>query len=410
MKIAIYSHSMLPTIDGVSRRFTQIINELVKQGHEVILFTLENKPEQIPGSVKYYTLLHMSIPNYPGKKLGKPSIVNMLYIASALHREQPDLIHCVSDALSSTFGLLGRAFMIPVVASIHTDIQTLGEKTKVPRFGRLCASLKEQSDGRLMDGCATTSPSFSEQLLSQGVVCDHALKTAVDVTMFHPSRATDSVREKLTFGNSDKLLAVFAGRLAPEKRLELCLALLDKLPDLYLAFIGDGPVGEKIAKFHGPEHRVYCVPGFASHAELAAVYASADVHLSFSTFETLGNTVLEAHAAGCPVVVPRAQGFRDTVRHGEDGFLFDAGPGVPEEAQVAEAAAFLERLARDPALGRALGEAGRRKVQGHTRELVVKDILQWYGTCTERQRRKSRSSMVFVFLQLVFMTISSIFF
>lgn len=229
--------------------------------------------------------------------------------------------------------------------------------------------------------------------------------------MFHPSRATDSVREKLTFGNSDKLLAVFAGRLAPEKRLELCLALLDKLPDLYLAFIGDGPVGEKIAKFHGPEHRVYCVPGFASHAELAAVYASADAHLSFSTFETLGNTVLEAHAAGCPVVVPRAQGFRDTVRHGEDGFLFDAGPGVPEEAQVAEAAAFLERLARDPALGRALGEAGRRKVQGHTRELVVKDVLGWYQRSIDRRKEKTgRALFLWHYLSLVYWVITSIFF
>ena len=55
------------------------------------------------------------------------------------------------------------------------------------------------------------------------------------------------------------------------------------------------------------------------------VYASSDVHVSASQFETLGNTVLEAFACGIPVVVPRTQGFSDTVKHEEDGFLFIPG-------------------------------------------------------------------------------------
>jgi phosphatidylinositol alpha 1,6-mannosyltransferase len=46
------------------------------------------------------------------------------------------------------------------------------------------------------------------------------------------------------------------------------------------------------------------------------------VHVSASEFETLGNTVLEAFACGIPVVVPRTQGFSDTVSHQENGFLF----------------------------------------------------------------------------------------
>lgn len=55
------------------------------------------------------------------------------------------------------------------------------------------------------------------------------------------------------------------------------------------------------------------------------VYASSDIHVSASQFETLGNTVLEAFASGIPVVVPRTQGFCDTVHHEDDGFLFNAG-------------------------------------------------------------------------------------
>ena len=60
------------------------------------------------------------------------------------------------------------------------------------------------------------------------------------------------------------------------------------------------------------------------------MYASSDLHVTASEFETLGNTVLEAHSCARPVVVPRTQGFNDTVRHGIDGFLFH--PGDSEDA------------------------------------------------------------------------------
>lgn len=55
------------------------------------------------------------------------------------------------------------------------------------------------------------------------------------------------------------------------------------------------------------------------------IYSSSDIHISASEFETLGNTVLEAFACGIPVVVPRTQGFSDTVKHEVDGFLFAPG-------------------------------------------------------------------------------------
>ena len=66
----------------------------------------------------------------------------------------------------------------------------------------------------------------------------------------------------------------------------------------YLALIGDGPMGSKLAALHGAASRLYCVPGFLQHDALPAVYASADAHATCSMFETLGNTVLEAHALG----------------------------------------------------------------------------------------------------------------
>jgi len=409
MKIALYSHSILPAVDGVARRFAQIIDEFVAQGHEVILFTLEEKPQQLPPTVKHYTLKSCCIPNYSGKLLGVPTLVNLYYICSALHVERPDVIHCVGDALSSSFGLLGKSMGIPVVTSIHTDIQTLGKKCKVPRFGRNMSNFKEQVDSRILDGCATTSLSFSNQLLKQGIRCDHVIKTSVDVTIFHPDKRDQSIRSKYTFGNSDKFLAVFVGRLAAEKRLEICLKLVETLEDLYVAFIGDGPLAPKLAQYHGAENRVYCEPGFLTHEEIAQIYASADIHLSASLFETLGNTVLEAHACGTAVVVPKTQGFLDTVSHGEDGYLYDSSNSNDETAFL-DASQFIQKLMDDREHCRAMGSKGREKVLMNTKDVVVKDLISWYKRSTMRFKGRSQLATSLQCVQLVFLVILSIFF
>ncbi|CAM9121167.1 unnamed protein product [Ectocarpus sp. 13 AM-2016] len=161
---------------------------------------------------------------------------------------------------------------------------------------------------------------------------------------------------------------------------------------VYLALIGDGAMGPVLSERHGcwsnsgkrrTKGGVFCRIGFLGHEDLAPVYASADVHVSCSQFETLGNTVLEAHASGTPVVVPRAQGFIDTVNHEEDGFLFDGH-------RLAEGAAFLARLRDDRDLCASMGERGRQKVQMQSPEMVSKHVLEWY----QRTRASAKGQKV----------------
>ena len=138
----------------------------------------------------------------------------------------------------------------------------------------------------------------------------------------------------MMFGDKDGFLCVYVGRISNEKRLDIVIDAMRRLQGAsraYLAIVGDGPSAPVYARMHGAENRVYCQPRFLTHAELAEVYASSDVHVSASEFETLGNTVLEAFACGVPVVVPRTQGFRDTVHHEVDGFLFN--PADREDAR-----------------------------------------------------------------------------
>ena len=129
----------------------------------------------------------------------------------------------------------------------------------------------------------------------------------------------------MMFDDRDGFLCVYVGRISNEKRLDVIIDALSCLTGdrkAYLAIVGDGPSAPVYAKLHGKENRIYCKPQFLSHKDLAEVYASSDIHVSASQFETLGNTVLEAFASSIPVVVPRTQGFNDTVTHEVDGFLF----------------------------------------------------------------------------------------
>lgn len=227
------------------------------------------------------------------------------------------------DALSNTFALVGLLLGVPVVGSFHTDLQDLIASFGANPLESLLVWLKERADAIMLDSCGTTSPSFARKLLAQGISTQFVLRTAVNCTLFSPDKRSEDLRREMTFGAPDALLCVFVGRLSNEKRIEVLVEALKEVPSAYLALVGDGPCAQTYARLHGASNRVYCRPGFRSHAELAAVYASADLHLSASEFETLGNTVLESHACGVPVVVPRTQGFLDTVSDGVDGLFFE---------------------------------------------------------------------------------------
>jgi phosphatidylinositol alpha 1,6-mannosyltransferase len=292
----------------------------------VLLFTLEDEPEDLPvGLAGVVTLMHMFVPAYPDKKIGRPHVSNLLRIMSAVGAFRPDVIHVTNDALSNTFALVGLLRGVPVVGSFHTDLQDLLASHKAHLIQALLTWLKERVDFLLLDSCGTTSVSFLGKLALQGIQCEYVIKTAVNKDVFNPKRRSEALRREMTFGGEDAFLCVYVGRLSKEKRLDVVVAALRDLPRAYLAIVGDGPSAAAYAALHGAHNRVYCRPGFKTHEELAQVYASSDLHVSASEFETLGNTVLEAHSCGVPVVVPKTQGFMDTVTDGTDGFFFVPG-------------------------------------------------------------------------------------
>jgi glycosyltransferase involved in cell wall biosynthesis len=130
--------------------------------------------------------------------------------------------------------------------------------------------------------------------------------------------------------------------------------VLEAMPQASLALVGDGPHRQQLERVF--EGTASTFVGYLAGEELAAAYASADAFLFPSSTETLGLVLLEAMAAGCPVVGANRGGIPDIVTDGVNGCLYD-----PDQPQSLEAA--VRRLLGNANQRRDLREAARLEAE-----------------------------------------------
>ncbi|PWC40319.1 glycosyltransferase family 4 protein [Azospirillum sp. TSO35-2] len=164
---------------------------------------------------------------------------------------------------------------------------------------------------------------------------------------------------------ADGLSLLFVGRVVRQKGLDVLFEALASLPPAGLAgvtlrIVGDGPARPELeaqAQRLGLSERVRFL-GWLGRDDLPATYRAADAFVFPSRDEGMPNVVLEAMAAGLPVVATRIAGNRDLVVDGETGLMLDTD-------DVPALAATIARLAGDAPLRRRLGAGGRRRVVDH---------------------------------------------
>lgn len=173
-----------------------------------------------------------------------------------------------------------------------------------------------------------------------------------------------------------QLLSV--GRLSPEKNPLLLADILAQLvglePRWRLRVVGDGPLSSRLAARAarlGVAERLELAGYVPSGPALWAEYGSSHAFLHVSVTEGLPQVLLEAHAAGIPVVATDVGGVREALGDGSSGIL------VPPR-DVRAAAAAVRRLQNEPELRRELVTAGARAVQEHTLEKQCARILEFF--------------------------------
>ncbi|WP_216907129.1 glycosyltransferase family 1 protein [Synechococcus sp. CCY 0621] len=375
MKIAFFTETFLPKVDGIVTRLTKTVQQLVAAGDEVLIFCPEGAPDTYMGA-RVVGVPALPLPLYPELKLALPRPA----VSEALDRFGPDLVHVVNPAVLGLGGIwLARSRGLPLVASYHTHLpkylEHYGMGMLEPLLWELLKAAHNQAQLNLC-----TSTAMVEELASRGIQHTALWQRGVDTDLFRPELASAAMRQRLHGGHDDTgHLLLYIGRLSAEKQIDRIRPVLEAMPQTRLALVGDGPHRQQLERHF--EGTATTFVGYLAGEELASAYASGDAFLFPSSTETLGLVLLEAMAAGCPVVGANRGGIPDIVSDGVNGCLYD--PDQPASLPTA-----VERLLGDPAARRQLRLAAREEaerwgwpsataqLQGYYRQVLNRGRLQ----------------------------------
>jgi glycosyltransferase involved in cell wall biosynthesis len=274
--------------------------------------------------------------------------VGLLELVRLLRRERPDILH----ASSSKAGVLGR--LAALLAGVPIRIFTVHGWAFSAHSGA-ASKLYHWAD-RLMRPLTTVTICVSEHGRARGV--DAGTCTAEKTTVI--TNAVDTQAAPAARSARDRPILVAVGRLkAPKDFLTLIRAVARLRPGSVDALIaGEGPDRAGLeAEIHGLGigERVQLL---GERRDVPELLAGADMFVLSSASEGMPVSVLEAMAAGLPVVGSSVGGVPELVVDGETGLLVEPG-------NVGELAAAIDRLLADPGLRGKLGEAGRERVRLH---------------------------------------------
>jgi glycosyltransferase involved in cell wall biosynthesis len=348
MKIAYFSESLLPHVDGVSRTLAQLFEFLESRGVDFRVFSPFVPPPEISWASKVRRVPYVRVPVYRDYRMSVPIGHR---ISERLDEYGPDLLHVVSPTpVAVRAQKYGQRRGIPVVSSFHTHFVSYFRYYGVKSLERGGWAFMRWFYNRC-DRVYAPTWSIVRELESHGIRNVELWSRGIDASAFSPDHRDPALRERVGAGDGVPLL-LLVSRLVKEKDLadlvEVERILRERGAPFRLALVGDGPMRAEL-ETSLPD------ASFAGHqagAALARWYASADVFVFPSTTETLGNVVLEALASGVPAVVVDRGGPQDLVEPGETGFVARSNDPVDIADRV-------ESLLRDPPLRARMGEAAR---------------------------------------------------
>jgi phosphatidyl-myo-inositol alpha-mannosyltransferase len=285
-----------------------------------------------------------------------------------LARLRPDVVH-VHEPLVPMVGLTAAlAAPAPVVATFHAWSDDA-------RLYRVARALGQRVLGRAAVAVAVSPAAAAYHADALGVAPERfrVVPNGVEVARFQGAapleRLVDPTRPTL----------LFVGRLERRKGLEPLVRAFVRLradrqrPGLRLVVVGEGPEGERCRALVPPALRDDVLfLGRVSDADLPGCYRAADVYVSPALGgESFGIVLLEAMAAGCPVVASDLPGYRSVVTDGRTGVL--APPGDP-----AALAAAIAGVLDDPERRTALAAAGERAATGYDWDVVTATLRGLY--------------------------------
>lgn len=347
MNIMIVSDTYPPDINGVARTLQVLAGGLAMRGNAVRVITTTSgaKSENEKNGAQLQSVFAVPVPGYAGIRLGMAS---QRYFHEQFDRFQPDALYVAVETMMGYNAIqvaLKRG--IRVLSGFHTNFHNYSKNYRLPLIKRFVIGYLRSIHNRTAR-TLTPSETTADQLREIGIANVGVLGRGVDTGLFAPGRRDHALR--LQWGaEADDPVAIFVGRMAPEKNLPLAvrsfLRIIEKNPRARCVFVGDGPRASWLRR----EYPQFIHAGARTGLDLARHYASADLFVFPSLTETFGNVLTESLASGLVSVSYDYAAARQYVRHGRNGFVAEP---EDESAYLAAIDRALEHW-NDPALRQA---------------------------------------------------------
>ncbi|MDE1866041.1 MAG: glycosyltransferase [Candidatus Micrarchaeota archaeon] len=333
LKIAFYTDTFLPAVDGVVVSILNFRKELQRRGHEVHIFAGGNSKSK--DLIKGYKNIHI-IRGTKFKKYPQYSLAFFPFYPSLdVMRMKFDLIHTQTPFMIGAQGLVrAKINRTPLASTFHTmfmDPSAIREYTFDNKYLRRFVMKYSWNYARTYynscDEVIAPSRTIRNLLLRNGIKEADVVPNSVDLELFNTKVDGNQIRERLGFKDRDRVIA-YVGRVSKEKHLETMImaARLIKEERVKFMIVGAGPALEHYKSLvwkTGQGHRFTFV-GFVANKELPRYYAAADACCMPSKFETQGIASLEAMACGKPVIGADYLALKELIVNGMNGEKFRA--------------------------------------------------------------------------------------
>lgn len=397
MKIAIIASGFLPLIDGVTVSGFQRLKKLSQWGHEVILFCPD------------YSSLEADYPNWrdytgnilPGVRvinLASSSFVGLEYepnftrasyqvVLRELAKFQPDIIH-VDEPERIYLGFWRIAGLdyakragIPCVSFFRTNfLDYLEDYFPLPK--PIFAVIKFL----LQKFIVWVYNSYDLTLVTSKVTYPEVVKLGIknarygnligfDRDRFDPSlRRTDFFQSNYGLDRVDSLIkVVFLGRLYPDKGWNFTIEAFKLLAQIDLSRVaivvaGDGPMRQQIVSELTQLTPNLHLLGRVAPENVPALLVNCDLHVTTSEKETRGLTILEAFAAGIPVLAPNSGGVVENIQDGRNGLLYTPGDRLDFVNK-------LKTLIENDSLRQKMGDRALNSIEEYSWDKTIQNLV-----------------------------------
>ena len=364
MRIGIISETYPPEINGVALTVHSLATGLAARGHQVDLIRpRQPQPHHDEPGIDVLSVRGGALPRYPGLRFGLPAGRTL---RQHWRQQRPDAIYVATEGPLGWSAVRTAARLgIPVSSGFHTRFDSYADHYGLRLLTPLVRGYLRGFHQRAASTLVPTD-ALARELHAMGICNTRLLRRAVDTQLFHPNRRDDNLRRAWGVDGATPVV-LYVGRIAPEKNLELAVqafrAIQQRIPKARYVWVGDGPARAALEAAN-PD---FVFAGVQRDEALARQYASADLFPFPSLSETFGNVILEALAAGLPMVAYAEGAAREHLIDGVNGYCIESG----------NAPAFIDaaiRLASNPGLIRHMGRAAHVGVAGLSPDAVIRDF------------------------------------